>query len=117
MEQTHARPKRNVPNRIPAPPRTEIPATHIYGKMVYHMKTTVELPDDFLIAAKKRQPRKEPRSPDPGAEPPARTRPAGAPRAPRPARPIRWVTVSGGLPEGLDVANRAGMHDWLRGHQ
>jgi hypothetical protein len=29
-------------------------------------------------------------------------------------RPIRWVTVKGGLPEGLNVADRASMHDWLR---
>jgi len=29
-------------------------------------------------------------------------------------RTIRWVTVAGGLPPGVDVADRAAMHDWLR---
>lgn len=26
---------------------------------------------------------------------------------------LRWVTVAGGLPEGLGIADRAAMHDWL----
>jgi len=81
------------------------------------MKTTVELPDALLIAAKKR-----------AAEERTTLRRIlerslrremgrrGQSRAPQHARPIRWVTVSGGLPEGLDVADRAGMHDWLRRH-
>jgi hypothetical protein len=79
------------------------------------MKTTVELPDALLIAAKKRAAEdrttlrailerglrrelKDRRQPSAG----------GAGR-------IRWVTVEGGLPEGLDVSDRARMHDWLRG--
>jgi hypothetical protein len=79
------------------------------------MKTTVELPDALLMAAKKRaiedrttlrailehalrRELKERR------HPPA----AGA------GRRIRWVTAAGGLPAGLDISNRAGMHDWLR---
>jgi hypothetical protein len=80
------------------------------------MKTTVELPDALLIAAKKRAAEdrttlrailerglrrelKERRRPAAGA--------AG--------RRIRWVTVEGGLPEGLDISDRVRMHDWLRG--
>lgn len=80
------------------------------------MKTTVELPDALLIAAKKtaaadrttlrailerglRRELKERRHPA--------ARAAG--------RRIRWVTVEGGLPKGLDVSDRARMHDWLRG--
>jgi len=27
---------------------------------------------------------------------------------------IRWKTVEGGAPEGLDVSNREKMHEWLR---
>ncbi len=84
--------------------------------MGLHMKTTVELPDALLIAAKKtaaearttlraileralRRELKERRHPATGG--------AG--------RRIRWVTVEGGLPEGLDISDRARMHDWLRG--
>ena len=77
------------------------------------MKTTIDLPDDLLIAAKKqaaesrstlralmeRGLRRELRRPR-RAKPP--THPA-----------IRWVTVDGGLPDGLDVADRAAMSDWL----
>jgi undecaprenyl pyrophosphate synthase len=77
------------------------------------MKTTIDLPDDLLVAAKKRAAeertslrvlferglRRELRQPD---------RPQT--RAVR----IRWITVRGGLPEGLDLADRAAMHDRLR---
>ena len=81
------------------------------------MKTTVELPDALLIAAKKRAAEEgttlrrileRSLRRELGRREPA--------RAPRPARPIRWVTVSGGLPEDLNVANRAGMHEWLGGN-
>ncbi len=78
-----------------------------------HMKTTVELPDELLIAAKKRA---------------AETRTSlkeilsrGLRRElARPARPsfrkrrIRWVTVAGGLPPGLDLSDREAMHEFLR---
>jgi hypothetical protein len=66
------------------------------------MKTTVDLPDDLLIAAKKleRGLRKELGDSKSGA---ARRRP----------RRIRWVTVKGGLAPGLDVADRARMMEWL----
>jgi hypothetical protein len=78
------------------------------------MKTTVELPDELLIAAKKRAAelrcslrvlierglRHELAAPHASAR--------------RKRRPIRWVTVPGGLPRGLDVRDRAAMRDWLR---
>ena len=76
------------------------------------MKTTVELPDDLLVRAKKR-----------AAElrRPLRTLVADGLRdqlAKRPPsgrrRRIRWVTVNGGLPPDLDVASRQRMHEWLR---
>lgn len=81
--------------------------------MAFRMKTTVELPDELLIAAKKR-----------AAE--TRTslkviltrglrrelaRPAPAPVR---RRRVRWVTVEGGLPLGLDVSDREAMHRFLR---
>lgn len=88
--------------------------SHKYGKLYNHMKTTIDLPDDLLVAAKKRAAesrttlralmerglRRELRGP-------RRTKPAA-----RPA--IAWVTVDGGLPAGLDMADRAAMSDWLR---
>ncbi len=82
--------------------------------MVNHMKTTVDLPDDLLVSAKKM-----------AAE--SRTtlrelferglrrelaRPAKAGRSR--ARGIRWITARGGLPPGLDIADRARMHAWIR---
>ncbi len=80
------------------------------------MKTTVELPDDLLIAAKKRA--AETRVPlreilERGLRRELQ-KPRRAPRGGRRSRPIRWVTVKGGLPPGLDVADRAKMHEWLQ---
>jgi hypothetical protein len=77
------------------------------------MKTTIDLPDELLIAAKKR-----------AAELRCSLRTlverglrhelaAEQPRRPRHTRAIRWVTVQGGLPPGLDPSDRAAMHDWL----
>jgi hypothetical protein len=79
------------------------------------MKTTVDLPDDLLIRAKKRA---------------AETRTslrllierglrrelaasalAGSHRS---ARKILWITADGGLPPGLDVSSRASLHNWIR---
>lgn len=81
------------------------------------MKTTIDLPDELLIAAKKmaaenritlreifeRGLRREI----------LMSRSKG--RAKR-TRPIRWVTAPGGLPVDLDVADREKMHAWLRKH-
>ena len=88
--------------------------THKYGNILSHMKTTVDLPDDLFIAAKKRA--AELRQPlraliERGLRAElgrgANDRKAGR-------RTIRWVTVAGGLPPGVDVSDRAKMHDWLR---
>ena len=78
------------------------------------MKTTIELPDDLFVAAKQRA--AEERSTlraiiERGVRaqlrrPPTRKRSFKS--------TIRWVTVDGGLPPGLDLADRAAMHDWLR---
>lgn len=78
------------------------------------MKTTIELPDDLFIEAKK-------------AAAEGRTtikaiverglrqelRAVAKRGGKRPA--IRWVTVAGGVAEGLDVADREQMAEWL-GH-
>jgi hypothetical protein len=81
------------------------------------VKTTVELSDDLFIAAKKR-----------AAELRCSLRALierglrhelegkRSVRATRPRR-IRWVTVRGGLPRGLDVRDRTAMHEWLRAHR
>jgi len=78
------------------------------------MKTTVDLPDDLLIRAKKRA--AETRTPLrvliarglrrelQGGGTVRRGR-AGPPR-------IHWVTAPGGLPPGLDVADRESLHAW-----
>lgn len=76
------------------------------------VKTTVEIPDELFVAAKRhaagrrttlralieRGLRAELRRPS------ARGRPQAA---------IRWVTVDGGLPAGLDLTDRAAMLDRL----
>jgi hypothetical protein len=78
------------------------------------MKTTIELPDDLLVAAKKRAAelrcsvkqlveeglrlRLSPRN---GKQPTRRKK-------------IRWVTGKGGLPPGVDVSDRESLHDWIQ---
>jgi hypothetical protein len=79
------------------------------------MKTTVELPDDLFVAAKKRAVERRTTLRDlierglrrELSEPPT----SGRPRRPR---RIAWVTVDGGLPPGIDVANREELYGWLR---
>ncbi|RME21973.1 MAG: DUF2191 domain-containing protein [Deltaproteobacteria bacterium] len=81
--------------------------------MVLFMKTTVEIPDDLLIEAKKRA--AELRVPlrkliEEGLR--ARLRQDRSRHETR-RRRIRWVTVDGGLPAGLDVSDREKMYDVL----
>ena len=77
------------------------------------MKTTVEVPDDLLIEAKKHA--AEHRTTVRALIENGLRRELGAPAQPskhkRPA--IRWVTVQGGLPKGMDVADRAKMIERL----
>jgi len=74
------------------------------------MKTTIDLPDALLIAAKQRaaELRCTLRN---LIERGLREELSGRRRK---RRRIRWVTVEGGLPPGLDPSDRAAMHDWLR---
>ena len=87
---------------------------HKHGNILSRMKTTVDLPDDLFIAAKKRA--AELRQPlraliERGLRAELSR---GASRRKAERRTIRWVTVAGGLPPGVNVADRAAMHDWLR---
>ena len=76
------------------------------------MKTTFELPDELFVAAKKRaaEQRRSLRDLVTSGIRAELRRPAGAAT---PAR-IKWVTVSGGLPKGVDVADRDAMHEALQ---
>jgi hypothetical protein len=86
--------------------------THLYGNVAI-VKTTMDLPDELMIAAKKR-----------AAELRCSLRTlverglrhelsVGRPKRTRKKRVIQWVTVRGGLPPGLDLSDRGAMHDWL----
>ncbi len=89
--------------------------THKYGFMVMGMKTTVELPDNLLIEAKKKA--AELRRPlkwliEEGLRAELRQL---TPPPPRKRKRINWekVTAKGGLPKDLDLMNRDKMYDWL----
>ena len=92
--------------------------THNYGNMLSHMKTTVDIPDELFIAAKKRaaelrQPLRELFERGLRAE---ISRPATAAGRSKAVK-LTWVTVDGGLPTGVDITDRAAMHDWLSGQR
>ncbi len=80
--------------------------------MVNHMKTTVELPDELLIEAKKLA--AEQRRPLRALiEEGLRSVIEGPRRKQRAPVAIEWVTVEGGLPEGIDPSDRAAMREAL----
>lgn len=82
--------------------------------MVYCMKTTIELPDELLIRAKQRA--AELRRPLRALVADGlRLQLAQAARSKRRPAKIRWVTAPGGLPPGLDLSDRAKMHEWIKG--
>jgi hypothetical protein len=81
--------------------------------MLSHMKTTIDLPDELLIKAKKRAAESRTTLRE-IFERGLRRELNGGPTGGRPTRRIRWVTARGGLPAGLDVGDRARMHDWIR---
>jgi len=78
------------------------------------MKTTIELPDDVFIAAKKRA--AESRTTLRALVERGLRRELRGPRRGGPAvrSGIRWVTVDGGLPPGVEPDDRASMSDWIR---
>ncbi len=79
------------------------------------MKTTIELPDELLIEAKKRAAEQRTTLRRLFARGLRRELDASGPGLRPEEREIRWVVVDGGLPPGLDLADRERMHDWLRG--
>jgi hypothetical protein len=80
------------------------------------MKTTIDIPEELLVRAKKRA--AELRKPlralvTDGLRDQLAAR-SGKASKHGSSRPIRWVTVPGGLPADLDVTDRSKMHDWIR---
>lgn len=81
--------------------------------MVSHMKTTVDLPDDLLIGAIKRAVETRTSLRALIARGLRRELAAGGAARTKGKQPrIRWVTALGGLPPGLDVADRAALRAW-----
>jgi hypothetical protein len=77
------------------------------------MKTTIELPDELFVAAKKRA--AELRCSlktliERGLRHELRQSRRPAKQA---SRRIRWITVRGGVAPGLDVADRESMYRWI----
>jgi hypothetical protein len=77
------------------------------------MKTTLDLPDELFVAAKKRAAEERRTLRDLVASG-LRQQLHGPVRRKRAKPAIAWVTVKGGLPPGVDVADRDAMHDALR---
>jgi hypothetical protein len=77
------------------------------------MKTTVELPDNLLLAAKRKA--LETRTTLRDILERALRQELARPSRRAAARPRRipWVTAAGGLPPGLDMCDRRKMWDWM----
>jgi len=77
------------------------------------MKTTIELPDDLFLQAKRKalENRTTLRQ---IVERALRQELRGGKRAARRPRRIRWITSPGGLPPGLDLSDRTEMWDWIK---
>ena len=76
------------------------------------MKTTVELPDELFVSAKKAAAERRTTLRDLIERGLRRelAAPVGRDRRKR----IQWVTVDGGLPPDLDVSDREQLADWIR---
>lgn len=79
-----------------------------------HMKTTIELPEDLFVAAKKEAAERRVTLKVLVESGLRRELAAGRPGKPSAGkRPrIRWVTVPGGVPPGVDVADRGSLYDF-----
>lgn len=76
------------------------------------VKTTLELPDELLIAAKKKA--AEQRRPLRAlVEEALRNALRGPANRRSGTKTIRLITVKGGLPQDLDLSNRESMRKWL----
>jgi hypothetical protein len=76
------------------------------------MKTTVELPDELFVTAKKAAAERRTTLRDLIER--GLRRELAAPTVPERPKRIQWVTVDGGLPPDLDVADREQLADWIR---
>jgi hypothetical protein len=75
------------------------------------MKTTLELPDELLIEAKKAA--AEQRRPLRALVEEGLRMVLRAPKRRIPPNSVRLVTVKGGLPRDLDLSSREKMYDWI----
>ena len=75
------------------------------------MKTTLELPDELLIEAKKAA--AEQRRPLRALVEEGLRMVLRAPQKKTPPKSVRLVTVKGGLPRDLDLSSREQMYDWI----
>lgn len=80
------------------------------------MKTTIDIPEELLVRAKKRaaELRKPLRSLVTEGLRDQLAAKSGKATKDKSARPIRWLTVPGGLPPDADLTDREKMHDWIR---
>lgn len=80
-----------------------------------HMKTTIELPEDLFVAAKKEAAERRVTLKVLVESGLRRELAAGRPGSPGAAKRhrIRWVTVPGGVPPGVDVADRGSMYEQI----
>ena len=76
------------------------------------MKTTIELPDDLFVVAKKAAVERRTTLRDLIER--GLRRELTEPRRVRKTRRITWVTVNGGLPPSVDLTNREDLYNWLR---
>ena len=76
------------------------------------MKTTIELPDELLIQAKKLA--AELRQPLRALVADGLRLRLQQPKGRRKHKKLRLVTVAGGLPPGLDPKDRANIYEWLK---
>jgi hypothetical protein len=75
------------------------------------MKTTLELPDELLIEAKKMA--AEQRRPLRAIVEEGLRMALRKPQSRKPKKPVRLITVKGGLPKNLDLSNREAMYEWF----
>jgi hypothetical protein len=77
------------------------------------VKTTIELPDELLVEAKKRAADERTTMREIFERALRKELGTRAARGPRKKPRIHWVVVDGGLPPGLDIASREKMTDWF----
>ena len=77
------------------------------------MKTTIELPEDLLIAAKRKAVETRTTLRDIIQRALRQELRQSGSRRKRRSR-IRWVTLPGGLPPGLDLSDRSKMWNWMQ---